>query len=598
MMFAARVRVLAIGGMVALLGGAVLADSPVADAAMRADAAAVRALVDAGADVNAPQGDGMTALHWAAELGDAETVKFLIDSGANLEAVTRLGAFTPLHVAGEAGQGAATKLLVEAGANPHAVSTLGGELPLHYAAEAGSVAAIEVLLEHGADPNGRSATGQTPLIFAAERNRPEAISVLIRAGADPSLTTVVLDLSRQERHATTAEAARDSLWAMFREDSPDPLFWVPTPAQVQEAMRVAREYEKMEPGFERIDWEKYQLEERSGLSSAQSAGYKGGLTALLFAARQGNFEATEALLEGGADINQQSAGDFTSPLLIAMINGWFDLGLELLNSGADPNIVSDAGTPPLYAVINARWGARPRHPQRMNHLYQNATYIETMEALLKAGADPDARLKKHLWYMAYTSGGGGYLGVDTWGATALWRAAHGLDVEAMKLLVSYGADWDIPSKAPPARGLQNADGPEEADPSEVGGPGAYPVHVVAGYGSYLADNYQRYVPDGWMPAVRYMVEELGADPNILDSRGFNTSHYAAMRGNNELLLYLVEKGADPTVVGRNGFTAADQANGPGQGGVRFDDTLALLSSRWGVEPTRPCMSCADLAIRR
>ena len=70
-----------------------------------------------------------------------------------------------------------------------------------------------------------------------------------------------------------------------------------------------------------------------------------------------------------------------------------------------------------------------------------------------------------------------------------------------------------------------------------------------------------------------------------------------MRGNNELLLYLVEKGSDPTVVGRNGFTAADQVNGPGRGGVRFDDAIALLRSRWGLEPTRPCMSCADLKIR-
>ncbi len=595
MIYGGRAKALAIVGMVALLGAAVLPDSPVADAAMRGDGAAVRALVDAGADVNAPQGDGMTALHWAAELGDAETVTVLIDADANLEAVTRLGAFTPLHVAAEVGQAATVKLLLEAGANPRAVSTLGGEVPLHYAAQAGSVEAIEALLGRGADPNGRSATGQTPLIFAAERNRPEAITALIRAGADPSLVTVVLDLSGQERHANAAEAARDSVWATFREASPDPVTWVPTPAQVQEAMRVARESEKMEPGFERIDWERYQLEEQRPLSQAQSAGYKGGMTALLFAAREGHFEATEALLAGGADIHQQSAGDYTSPLLVAMINGWFDLGLELLSRGADPNIASDAGTTPLFAVINTRWGARPRHPQRMNHLYQKATYLETMDLLLEAGADPNARLTKHIWYMAYTSGGGGYLGVDTWGATPFWRAAHGLDVEAMKLLVSYGADWNIPTKAPlPPEFV----GEDHVDPVEVGGPGAYPIHVVAGYGSYLADNYQRYVPDGWMPAVRYMVEELGADPNLLDWQGFNTSHYAAMRGNNELLLYLVEKGADPTVVGRNGFTAADQANGPGQGGVRFDDTIALLRSRWGVEPTRPCMSCADLKIRR
>jgi hypothetical protein len=72
------------------------------------------------------------------------------------------------------------------------------------------------------------------------------------------------------------------------------------------------------------------------------------------------------------------------------------------------------------------------------------------------------------------------------------------------------------------------------------------------------------VTDGWMPAVKYLVEELGADPNIRDYKGFNTSHYAAMRGNNELLVYVVEHGADPTVVGRGGQTASDLANGPGR----------------------------------
>jgi hypothetical protein len=110
--------------------------------------------------------------------------------------------------------------------------------------------------------------------------------------------------------------------------------------------------------------------------------------------------------------------------------------------------VSDAGTAPLFAVVNTQWGARPRHPQRMNHLNQKATYLETMKALIDKGADVNARLTKHIWYMAYTSGGGGYLGIDLWGATPFLRAAHGLDVDAMKLLVSYGADWNIPTKAP------------------------------------------------------------------------------------------------------------------------------------------------------
>src|SRR5689334_13906910 len=94
-----------------LLGAAALrtaatsapAESPVADAAMRRDAAAVRLLLKQGADVNAAQGDGMTALHWAAVHGDAELARMLVYAGARKDAATRNGAYTPLHLAAKAG---------------------------------------------------------------------------------------------------------------------------------------------------------------------------------------------------------------------------------------------------------------------------------------------------------------------------------------------------------------------------------------------------------------------------------------------------------------------------------------------------------------
>ena len=88
-----------------LFSGATLPDSPVADAAMKGDIEAVRALLKDGADVNAAQGDGMTALHWAAEAGDVEMVGMLLYAGAGLESVTRLGDYTPLHLASKAGKG-------------------------------------------------------------------------------------------------------------------------------------------------------------------------------------------------------------------------------------------------------------------------------------------------------------------------------------------------------------------------------------------------------------------------------------------------------------------------------------------------------------
>jgi ankyrin repeat protein len=144
-----------------------------------------------------------------------------------------------------------------------------------------------------------------------------------------------------------------------------------------------------------------------------------------------------ALLKAGADINQVSEGDHTSPLLIATINGHFDLVKLLLERGADPKLASDAGATPLYATINVQWSAKSLYPQPTAHQQQTTTYLELMAALLEAGADPNVRLTKHLWYMSYNFD---LLGVNTAGATPFWRAAYGTDVEAMRLLIAHGAD--------------------------------------------------------------------------------------------------------------------------------------------------------------
>src|SRR5215207_5792283 len=114
------------------------ADSPIADAAMRGDTARVRVLLKQGADVNAAQGDGMTALHWAASRGDATHVTMLVYAGARVEALTRNGNYTPLHLAARGGRAAAVKALLKAGANARATVSAGGATPLHYAAGIGS----------------------------------------------------------------------------------------------------------------------------------------------------------------------------------------------------------------------------------------------------------------------------------------------------------------------------------------------------------------------------------------------------------------------------------------------------------------------------
>jgi ankyrin repeat protein len=334
------------------------------------------------------------------------------------------------------------------------------------------------------------------------------------------------------------------------------------------------------------------------MSYGELVGNKGGLTPLLFAVRQGHREAARVLLEAGAQVNQVSAGDKTSPLLMAAINGHFDLALELLAKGADATLASDAGTTPLYAVINVAWAPKSLYPQPTAQQQQRASHLETMEALLKAGAPVNARLSKHLWFMSYNFD---LLGVNTQGATPFWRAAYALDVPAMRLLKRYGADHMLPTTKP-AGAIRNDDaspdeGGEGKDPSGLppipaGGPGVFPLHAATGvgYGEGFAANSHIHAPDGWLPAAKYLIEELGVDPNARDHNGFNAIHHAAARGDNQLIEYLVSKGVDVTAVSRRGQTTADMANGPVQRIPPFPETITLLE-KLGSKNNHKCRSC-------
>ena len=195
-------RVLTVGAALAMTAwlGAAPSPSSVADAAMKGDRDAVRALLKQGADVSAAKGDGMTALHFAAERGDAAMTEMLVYAGANVAAVTRIGHYTPLHVASRAGNPAVVQALLKAGANVSARTTTSGVTPLHLAAASGSAAVVELLLDHGADADaGESEWGQTPLMFAAAENRVEAIRLLLERGADATIKTRTIDIAHQCR---------------------------------------------------------------------------------------------------------------------------------------------------------------------------------------------------------------------------------------------------------------------------------------------------------------------------------------------------------------------------------------------------------------
>ena len=133
--------------------------------------------------------------------------------------------------------------------------------------------------------------------------------------------------------------------------------------------------------------------------------------------------------------------------------------------------------------------------------------------------------------------------------------------------------------------------PSVLAPYEAGGPGVYPIHAASGvgYGEGFAGNAHRHAPDAWLAAVQYLIG-VGADVNARDHNGFNAVHHAAARGDNEMILYLVEKDGDVTAVGRRGQTTADLANGPVQRVSPFPETVALLESL-GSKNNHNCVSC-------
>jgi ankyrin repeat protein len=566
------------------------ADStPIADAAQAGDRDAVRTLLKQAADVNAAQGDGMTALHWAAAKNNPELVEVLLHAGANVKAATRIGGYTPLILAARNGSSAVVEPLIKGGADPN-TRTANGTTPLMLAAAAGDVAAVETLLAHGADVNAvESQRGLSALMFAAAANRAAVISALAAHGADLKASTRIVDLVNLDRSA----------FAGVLNGNPSP-----PPPSGREGGRGAAATGTAARGAAPSG--------RAGMAAGRGGPPKtagvdrdyqgnelvhsqGGMTPLLFAARQGYADAATALLDAGADVNQPNAGDKTPPLLEAVVNGNFDVAKILLDRGADPNLAALNGVAPLYATLNVVWAPRSVRPQPRAQLDQKLSYLDMMRALLDKGADPNARLLMRVWYSGNLSG------VDEIGATPFWRAAYASDVDAMRLLVSKGADPNIATikgaGRPRADDMMMNEEREYKETSKlppvpVGGPGVPPIVAAAGvgYGEGFAGNTHHYAPSGMLAAVKYLVEELHADVNATDHEGNTALHNAAARGDVEMIQYLVSKGADVTAVNREGKTVADMANGPVQRIQPWPEALALLE-KLGSKNNHKCVSC-------
>jgi ankyrin repeat protein len=275
----------------------------------------------------------------------------------------------------------------------------------------------------------------------------------------------------------------------------------------------------------------------------------GGMTALLYAARDNQFDAVKVLVEAGADVNIVSAGDQTSPIVMAIENGHYTVAKYLLEHGAKPNLANEFGLAALYATIDAQWAPTGWAPNPIS-AQEKVTHLELMEALLKAGADPNQKLERKLWFRPLTHD---QQWVGTAGSTPFWRAAAGTDVNAMRLLVKYGADPKIVSL--------------QADT---------PLMMAAGLG--FAGQFTQMDPEGWIPAVKYCLE-LGLDVNAVDTQGYTAVMGASWRGSNEIIQMLVDKGAKLDVKSKRGWNVTDMANAPSlRSSVPFPhpDTIAYL----------------------
>lgn len=669
--------------LVALLLAPV-AESPVADAAARGDVDSVRALLRSGADVNAAQADGTSALHWGAMHDDAGMIEVLLYAGANTEATTRLGGYTALHLASREGHATAIDALLNGGAD-HAAVTSTGVTAMHYAAASGRADAVEALVRHGAAIDaGTRADEQTPLMWATAANRLDAMRVLLEAGADPSLTSSVVDYvalaakdgperrlrsqlasvrrNAERAQARTEEDERTGPPSPSEEDEPAedeesedeeeaPEAEEPaeetaseegeTPEEQTEEVATEEgeeeaapeegveeaapeeeagaeetaapegegdeeaapeaedeegesEDEEGEGESEEDDEAEDDEEEESPLGYNDLVGREGGFAALHFAARDGRIEAAELLLEHGAELDQPTAGDGTTPMLMATINGNFDLAMRFLARGADPNATAEDGAAPLFLVLNRRWGPKAAYPQPQAFQQQQTDYLELLQALIDAGADVNHRTGRHIWYTSFNFD---MLGVNFAGATAFWRAAYATDLDAMRLLAAAGADPSVATRKVPSRRFGPRGGGDDEDksgldPVPTGGPAVYPIHAASGvgYGEGFAANSHSHAPDSWVAAVRYLVEEHGADVNARDLNGYAPLHHAAARGDNELIEYLVSQGADVMVVSRRGETTVDMANGPRQRVNPFPETIALLEGLGAINNDN-CQSC-------
>ena len=524
-----RRALLAVVVLCAVVGGSLSAapvKSEIADAAMRGDAAAVRSLLAKKVDVNAPQNDGSTALHWAVQRGNVELVNLLVRAGANVKAATREGV-TPLWLASQNGDPSALGALLEAGADPNEKLPL-GRTPLMIASRTGNVAAMTVLLDKGADSNAKETLrGTTPIMWAADEGHAPAVKLLLDRGADikarsnaaPRGRGPALGKANDPRKQVAAQGAALAAGRALDLGELSALGGGRGIGGGGGAGRGAAAGGRGAApagrggrgrGADGANFDQDDAAVAAGIFRRGPAPSDGGqLTPLVYAVRSNDIDTVKVLLESGADVNQ-TTGYGWSPLLVATQNRYYGLGKYLLDHGANPNLGNKGDWVPLYLATDNRNIESGDYPVRKGDM----DHLDFIKLLIEKGANVNARVKDSTETRTVFTN----QWLDENGATAFLRASQSGDVELMKLLLAHGADPKINTLL-----------------------GVTPLHVAAGIGWVEGITYE-WSPKATLDAVKMLVD-LGLDVNAQADTGRTALHGAAHKGRADVIQVLADHGA-------------------------------------------------------
>jgi ankyrin repeat protein len=401
-----------------------------------------------------------------------------------------------------------------------------GVTPLKLAAINGDAKLLKRLLDAGGDANAVGVDGETLLMTAARGGHVDAARLLIERGAEVD--------AREGWHGQTA-----LMWAAAQGH----------PAMVRELIAHGAD---VNARSNHENWERQVTSEPRDKWLPP-----GGLTPLLFAARENCLDCLPVLIEAGADLNATTP-DGISAVVIALINGHFDVAGALLEAGTDPNLADYTGRAALYAAIDFNTMVKSNRPAP-KVLENRLTGLDVARLALERGADVNARLKRLPPYRAKLDrGNDAMLGGGT---TAFLRAAKAGDIPALKLLLEHGAD---PTLAPTRNGI-NA------------------LMAAAGLGTSEEDTTGRQKTQAQAIEAIQLLLDQGLDINAQASDGQTAVHGAAMQGYDDVIRFLATKGAKLDTRDKDGFTPLDVALGlaggfgfTGREGVVREGTAALL----------------------